>query len=97
MSLDHYFHCDQCLVNVIIQIVVLEEQKKVAARKAENELTTETGQSTARPTNVTHEMHGKLNMNETSEEETQVRQLNSEIFVLNGFEHLFGFKVGIVL
>lgn len=62
---------------MIMQIAVLEEQKKVAARKEENEPMTETSQSTARLTNVTHEMHGKLNMNETSEEETQARQLNS--------------------
>ncbi|KAF7815889.1 uncharacterized protein G2W53_029858 [Senna tora] len=49
-------------------IAVLEEQRKVAIRKAENEPTTETGQTTPRPTNVTNGMHGKLNMNETLEE-----------------------------
>lgn len=77
MSSDQCFHCDKGLVNVILQIAVLEEQKRLAVRKAENEVTTEIGQSTARPTNVTNEIHGKLNMNEVSEEETQVGQLNS--------------------
>ena len=52
----------------MMQIAVLEEQKKVIAEKSEYEATTESDKLTARQTNVTHEMHGKLNMNEISEE-----------------------------
>ncbi|ESW10289.1 hypothetical protein PHAVU_009G196400, partial [Phaseolus vulgaris] len=47
-------------------IVVLEEQKKIMV-KEENEPATESDQSAARQTNVTHEMHGKLNMYEMLE------------------------------
>ncbi|XP_047174026.1 uncharacterized protein LOC124841745 isoform X1 [Vigna umbellata] len=48
-------------------IAVLEEQKKNMV-KDENEPATESDQSEARQTNVIHEMQGKLNMNEMSEE-----------------------------
>jgi len=50
----------------MMQIVVLEEQKKIMV-KEENEPATESDQSAARQTNVTHEMHGKLNMYEMLE------------------------------
>ncbi|KAG4920786.1 hypothetical protein JHK84_049630 [Glycine max] len=49
-------------------VVVLEEQKKMNVVKAEHEPTIETDQLAARQTNVTHEMQGKLNMNEMLEE-----------------------------
>ncbi|XP_061337121.1 uncharacterized protein LOC133284143 [Gastrolobium bilobum] len=49
-------------------IAVLEEQKKVVVEKAKHEPTTDGDQLTARQTNVTNEVHGKLNMNEVSEE-----------------------------
>ncbi|KAK4275399.1 hypothetical protein QN277_018489 [Acacia crassicarpa] len=57
-------------------IAVLEEQKKMAVGKSENGPTTETGQSTARPTTMLQEMRGKLNMNEASEEEAQESNMN---------------------
>ncbi|XP_028768734.1 uncharacterized protein LOC114726316 isoform X2 [Neltuma alba] len=60
-------------------IAVLEEQKRVAVGKAENGPTTETGQSTARPTTMTQETRGKLNMNETSEEETQILDIRNDV------------------
>ncbi|KAK7354269.1 hypothetical protein VNO80_19728 [Phaseolus coccineus] len=47
-------------------IVVLEEQKRIMV-KEENEPATESDQSAAKQTNVTHEMHEKLNMYEMLE------------------------------
>lgn len=64
------------LVNVIMQIAVLEEQKNVVVEKAEFEPTTESDQLTASQTNVTPQMHGNLNMNEIFED-TEVKELNS--------------------
>lgn len=52
----------------MMQIAVLEEQKKTMDVKAENEPTTEGDQLAAEQPNVTHEMHGELNMNEMLEE-----------------------------
>ncbi|CAI8596653.1 unnamed protein product [Vicia faba] len=49
-------------------IALLEEQKKGAVEKVEKEPTTESGQLTARQTNVNREVHRKLNMNEISED-----------------------------
>ncbi|RZB99847.1 uncharacterized protein LOC114423462 [Glycine soja] len=49
-------------------IAVLEEQKKMNVVKAEHEPTIEADQLAFRQTNVTHEMQGKLNMNEMLEE-----------------------------
>lgn len=49
-------------------IAALEEQKKGAVEKVEHESTIESDQVTARQTNVNHEVHGKLNMNEVSED-----------------------------
>lgn len=67
------------LVNAMMQIAVLEEQKKMAVGKAENEPSTETGQSTDGPTTMTQETRGELNMNEASEEAAQVRMLNRSL------------------
>ena len=53
---------------MIMQIAVLEEQKKVVIKKAEYEPAVESDQLPAGRTNVTLEIHGKLNMNEISEE-----------------------------
>lgn len=52
----------------MMQIAVLEEQKKVAVEKVEKEPTIETDQLTDRQTNVNREVHRKLNMNEISED-----------------------------
>lgn len=52
----------------MMQIAALEEQKKGAVEKVEREPTTESDQLTARQTNVNHEVHAKLNMNEISED-----------------------------
>ncbi|CAJ1964037.1 unnamed protein product [Sphenostylis stenocarpa] len=49
-------------------IAVLDEQKKMMVVKEEHESATESDQSAARQKNVTHEMQGKLNMNEKLEE-----------------------------
>ncbi|KAL5178025.1 hypothetical protein HKD37_08G023679 [Glycine soja] len=49
-------------------IAVLEEQKKMNVVKAEHDPTIEADQLAFRQTNVTHEMQGKLNMNEMLEE-----------------------------
>lgn len=52
----------------MMQIAVLEEQKKGAVEKVEKEPTIETDQLTDRQTNVNREVHRKLNMNEISED-----------------------------
>jgi len=53
----------------MVQIAVLEEQKKVMVVKKEHEpAATESDQPAVRQTNITHEMQGKLNMNEIVEE-----------------------------
>lgn len=52
----------------MMQIAVLEEQKKGAVEKVENELIIESDQLTAKQTNVNREVHRKLNMNEISED-----------------------------
>lgn len=52
----------------MMQIAVLEEQKKGAVEKAEHEPITESEQLTPRQTNETHDVHGKLNMNEILED-----------------------------
>ncbi|RDX72067.1 hypothetical protein CR513_48504, partial [Mucuna pruriens] len=49
-------------------IAVLEEQKKLMVIKAENEPATDSDQLATGQTNVTHEVHGKLNTNEMLEE-----------------------------
>lgn len=62
----------------------------MAVGKAENGPTTEIGQSTARPTrptSMTQETRGKLNMNETSEPEDETQELN-----INPLELGLGFK-----
>ncbi|XP_057430117.1 uncharacterized protein LOC130723178 [Lotus japonicus] len=48
-------------------IAVLEEQKK-GVEKSEHEPTSESDKLTAKQINATQEVHGKLNMNEISEE-----------------------------
>ncbi|TKY46955.1 hypothetical protein E2542_SST29006 [Spatholobus suberectus] len=48
--------------------IAVLEQKKMMVVKAECEPPTDSDQLAARQTNVTHEMHGKLNMNEMLEE-----------------------------
>ncbi|OIV95517.1 hypothetical protein TanjilG_23960 [Lupinus angustifolius] len=49
-------------------IAVLEEQKNVVIEKADFEPTTENDQLTARQTNVTHQMHVDLKINEIFED-----------------------------
>lgn len=52
----------------MMQIAVLEEQKKNMVKEENEPAATESDQSEVKETNVTHEMQGKLNMNEMSEE-----------------------------
>jgi hypothetical protein len=51
----------------MMQIAALEEQKKGVVEKVENEPTIKTDQMTARQTDVNHEVRGKLDMNEISD------------------------------
>lgn len=60
-----------------MQIAMLEQQKKVADRKVEDEVKAKEivigGQTTAQPaTTVHHKMHGNPNMNDTLKKETEV-------------------------
>jgi len=52
----------------MVQIAVLEEQKKIMVVKKEHESATESDQPAVRQTNITHERQGKLNMDEILEE-----------------------------
>ena len=52
----------------MVQIAVLEEQKRMMVVKKENEPTTGSDQSAVKHTNNTHEKQGKFNMNEILEE-----------------------------
>ncbi|XP_027341494.1 uncharacterized protein LOC113854597 [Abrus precatorius] len=49
-------------------IAVLEDKKKTVVEKVEHESTPEGDQLAARQTNLTHEMHGKLNMNGSADD-----------------------------
>lgn len=64
-----------CFTILFVQIAVLEEQKKIAEKKTdEEEKTSETDQyAAARPATTGDEMHGKPNIDEVlKEEETEV-------------------------
>lgn len=55
-----------------MQIVVLEEQKRLAEKKVEDEeKTNEMDHSTAGPTTMSDEMHGKPDINDVLKEETE--------------------------
>lgn len=66
-----------------MQIAVLEQQKKIADRKVEDEMKAkETDQSIQPATTVEHEMHGNPNMNYTLKKGTGVTLLFSYIWLL---------------
>lgn len=63
-------------MNFLVQISVLEERKKEAARKAEGGVQTSNNQYTARRTTKIDGSDGKVNINSILMEESQVTCLD---------------------
>lgn len=63
-------------INSVVQISVLEEQKKEAARKAEGVVQASNNQSTTWPTSKVDGSDGKFNMDKVLMERSQVTCLD---------------------